>query len=177
MLIERKWAMPNKWTFKIEPIHSLLRQEFHDNHNIIDPFCGRWSVAEVKNDLNLELDADYHMDALEFLKMQKSESFEGAFYDPPYSMRQAVECYKSFGKEKQGATVTSMQFWSKVKDELARILKPKGKVLSCGWSSQGLGENRGFEMKRILLVAHGGSRNDTICTIETKNLKDKTFFD
>lgn len=33
----------------------------------------------------------------------------------------------------------------------------------------GLGKNRGFKMTRILLVAHGGSKNDTIVTVEIKN--------
>jgi len=37
-----------------------------------------------------------------------------------------------------------------------------------GWNSMGLGINRGFRMDRILLVPHGGSKNDTIVTVETK---------
>lgn len=61
-----------------------------------------------------------------------------------------------------------MGYWSDVKDEMARIIKPGGKVICFGWNSMGLGKNRGFEMKRILLVAHGGSKNDTIVTVEIK---------
>jgi len=34
----------------------------------------------------------------------------------------------------------------------------------------GLGKNRGFKMARILLVPHGGSKNDTIVTVENKIL-------
>lgn len=41
--------------------------------------------------------------------------------------------------------------------------------MCCGWSSQGLGLGRGFTMTEILLVPHGGSKNDTIVTVETKN--------
>ena len=51
---------------------------------------------------------------------------------------------------------------------MARILKPGGKAICFGWNSMGLGKNRGFEMTRILLVPHGGSKNDTICTVEVK---------
>ena len=61
-----------------------------------------------------------------------------------------------------------MTFWSKTKDEIARITKPRGKVICFGWNSMGLGIKRGFKMNRILLVPHGGSRNDTICTVEIK---------
>ena len=31
-----------------------------------------------------------------------------------------------------------------------------------------MGKNRGFEIVEILLVAHGGHHNDTICTVEKK---------
>lgn len=30
MKIERQWAMPNKWTFRIKPIKELLMQEITD---------------------------------------------------------------------------------------------------------------------------------------------------
>ena len=36
------------------------------------------------------------------------------------------------------------------------------------WTSMGLGKNRGFKLKEILLVPHGGSKNDTIVTVEQK---------
>ena len=51
---------------------------------------------------------------------------------------------------------------------MARIIKPGGYAICCGWTSQGLGKNRGFEMIEILLVPHGGSKNDTIVTVEVK---------
>ena len=62
-----------------------------------------------------------------------------------------------------------MKYWADCKNEIARILKPGGKAICFGWSSMGLGKNRGFEMNRILLVPHGGSKNDTICTVEQKH--------
>jgi hypothetical protein len=31
-----------------------------------------------------------------------------------------------------------------------------------------MGKNRGFEIQEILLVAHGGNHNDTICVVEKK---------
>ncbi|KKL75008.1 hypothetical protein LCGC14_2059240, partial [marine sediment metagenome] len=58
--------------------------------------------------------------------------------------------------------------WKNVKDNLARLLKTNGIAICCGWSSQGLGKNRGFKIEEILLVPHGGSKNDTIVTVERK---------
>lgn len=176
MLIERIWAMPFKWTFVIRPIKKLLKEEIQGGL-WADPFCGRYSPAQIKNDLNPEMtsaktsdsaDFIYHMDALEFLKLHKDESFDGVLFDPPYSITQAAQCYKSFGKEKLKVSVSSMQYWASVKNEIARIIKPGGKAICFGWTSMGLGINRGFEIIRILLVPHGGSKNDTICTVEIK---------
>ena len=49
MKIERIWAMPNKNTFTIPPIKQLLDEETYGM--ILDPFCGNFSPANLKNDL------------------------------------------------------------------------------------------------------------------------------
>ena len=40
--------------------------------------------------------------------------------------------------------------------------------MSFGWNSGGIGKKYGFKLNRILLVAHGGQHNDTICTVDIK---------
>lgn len=164
MIIERKWAMPNRWTFRIKPIKELLEQEV--DGDFIDPFAGMTSPAKITNDLNPAAPTAYHMDALEFLRMFDTGSVDGVLYDPPYSPRQVRECYDGIdGGIKWDGRMT---FWSQTKDEAARIIKSGGKAICFGWNSMGLGKARGFEMKCILLVPHGGSKNDTIVTVETK---------
>lgn len=168
MMIEmtRVWAMPNKWTFTIKPIKELLRKEMGPG-SWIDPFAGMHSPAQLRNDLNPESNAQYHMDALDFIKIQEDESFDGLLFDPPYSVRQVAECYKGIGIKVTQET-TRMTFYSNIKNEISRIIKPGGKVISCGWNSMGMGKNRGFKIKRILLVPHGAHKNDTIVTVEIK---------
>ena len=174
MRIERKWSMPNRWTFKIPPIKSLLLEEcsglYSGNEIWIDPFAGKLSPVkyEFKNDLDPERNTSHHMDALEFLKMQESDRFDGILYDPPYSIRQARECYRGHGFDKLEIKPTNMKYWAECKNEAGRILKKNGKAISFGWNSNGLGIKRGFEMKYILLVPHGGSQYDTIVTVEIK---------
>ena len=163
--IERKWAMPNKWTFQIKPIAALLKEEMTDGI-WVDPFAGEHSPASITNDLNPERPTKYHMDALSFLRMFPDECVDGVLFDPPYSPRQVQECYNGIsGGIKWDGRIT---FWSESKKEIARIVRPGGKVICFGWNSMGINKNRGFEMTRILLVPHGGSRNDTICTVEVK---------
>lgn len=170
MIINRIWAMPNKNTFTILPIKQLLQRYCNQKQIIIEPFANNSKWGTIRNDLNPEYDTDFHMDALEFLKQFKNEFADVVLYDPPFSIHQAQECYKSYGTEKLKTTPSSMKYWGDCKNEVARILKPNGIAICCGWSSMGIGINRGFEMQEILLVPHGGSKNDTIVTVEKKLL-------
>lgn len=167
MIIHRVWQMPNSNTFMIPPIKEFVRRNLSGCKVIVDPFANSCKYGTITNDLNPDFDTDYHMDALDFLKMIPAESADCVLYDPPYSLRQVSECYKSVGIAV--TTETTQSSWrAKHLDEIQRILKPCGKVLCFGWNSNGVGKTRGFEMQEILLVAHGGSHNDTICTYEIK---------
>lgn len=166
MLIERKWAMPNKNTFKIKPIAKLLKEEIK-GFPWIDPFANISKLADVTNDLNPEFDTDYHLEAFDFLQMFDFESIHGVLFDPPYSVRQITECYRSVGKKATQETTRS-DWWTRHKKEIARIVEPGGKVISFGWNSGGIGKSNGFTITRILLVPHGGIHNDTIVTVEIK---------
>lgn len=164
--IERVWAMPNKNTFEIKPIHDLIEDEMTEGL-WIDPFANRNKFATVTNDLNEAYDTDYHLDALDFMKMFETDSVDGVLYDPPYSPRQVSECYNNVGYNVTWDT-TKASFWGNHKREISRIVKIGGKVITFGWNSGGIGSKYGFEIERILLVPHGGWHNDTICTVEVK---------
>lgn len=148
--------MPSRWTFTIKPIRELLAEEVL-GIGWVDPFAGQNGklYSQTLNDIEYG-----GTDALTFLKSLESESANGVLYDPPYSITQA----RMYGKKE----FSSMKYWGDCKTEIARILRPGGKAICFGWSSMGIGKNRGFEMKRILLVPHGGSKNDTMVTVEIK---------
>lgn len=67
--------------------------------------------------------------------------------------------------------------WAKEREIIDNILQVDGYVLSFGWNSSGMGRERGYKMIEILLVNHGGGRNDTIVTIEMKQAHKLTLFD
>ena len=167
--INREWAMPNSNTFSIKPIRELI--ERYLSGTIIDPFANQNKLATITNDLDPQYDTDYHMDATEFLKILDDNSADVVLWDPPYSPRQIMECYKKFNMTVNMQT-TQASYWSKQKEQIARIVKPNGIVITCGWNSGGIGKKYGFKIIEILLVAHGGWHNDTIVTVERKTIQD-----
>jgi hypothetical protein len=167
--ITRAWAMPNSNTFSIAPIQNMIEVSISGLHSVCDPFVRNSPFRNrcISNDLDSSVEADFHIDALEFLRGRSESEFDAVLFDPPYSPRQVSECYKKMGLSVNMQT-TQSSFWSNLKKEIRRIVKPSGIVITCGWNSGGIGQKYGFEIEQILLVAHGGWHNDTIVTVERR---------
>src|SRR3990167_8810109 len=140
--IERVWAMPSKWTFTVKPIAQLLEEEI-EGEKWADPFAGFNSPAKYTNDIEEDKPTVYHLDALEFLRLFQDGFLDGVIFDPPYSTEQCLRKYTP----KQGGTAGRAEYWAKCKDEIARIVKPGGKVISMCWDSTGVGKKRGFTLE------------------------------
>lgn len=166
MKIERVFAFPNANTFQIKPIRKLIYEEMKGEITI-DPFANEAKMAKITNDLDPQYDTDYHLEALDFLKLFETESIDAVLYDPPYSPRQISEHYKSLGMDVNMET-TQASYWSVLEKEMGRIVKPGGIVITCRWNSKGVGKKYGFKIKRILLVNHEDYRNDTIVVVDKK---------
>jgi tRNA G10 N-methylase Trm11 len=147
----------------MKSVVALLRSEMSGEW--ADPFCGTASPASIRNDADHSKQAEFHLDGLDFLKGLDSSSVDGVLFDPPYSTEQALRRYKP----KHNGTAGRAEYWAQCKDEVARIVKPKGKAICFAWDSTGIGKARGFALHRVLLVCHGACHNDTIITTETKN--------
>jgi hypothetical protein len=156
--------MPSSNTFAIKPIGDLVKK--HLRGVSIDPFARDNAWATHTNDLNPATAAAHHMDASAFLDMLGGQGVvaDCILLDPPYSPRQVADCYKAAGLPCNQQTTQSSALYKRVRDAARKLCKPGTVVLSFGWNSAGMG--RGFEVLEILLVAHGGAHNDTICVVE-----------
>lgn len=170
LLFNRVWAMPNKCTFSIPPIADLVSRYVAASSKSVDPFARDTDMATFTNDLDPKTRAQSHEDAESFLVRLKSAGVvcDLGIFDPPYSPRQISECYKSVGlavglKETQNAAL-----YRRVRDAMDMLIPFGGVVLSFGWNTNGMGIKRGYRIEEILLVAHGGGHNDTICVAERK---------
>lgn len=118
-------------------------------------------VNEVRNDKNTEMPADFHMDAVAFLRYwyrEKEEKFDTVILDPPYSYRKGMRKY-------EGATCSNFKL---VKDFIPPILNPTGKVITFGYHSISMGKTRSFEQEELLVIGHGGAQHDTLAIVERK---------
>lgn len=160
MKIERKWEMPHRYTFKLKSVKSLLTDEMEGVW--ADPFCGRYSPAEVRNDADENNPAEYHLDGLDFLRSLGTASIDGVLFDPPYSLSQCLRKYKPI----HNGTAGRAEYQARCKDEIARVVRKGGKAICFGWNSTGIGKKRNFKLERVLLLCHGACHNDTIITVE-----------
>jgi hypothetical protein len=168
--IRRVWAMPSPETFGIKPIAALLDRWLRPEWIVIDPFARNSTRGTIRNDLNPKTAAQHHLDAREFIRSLDVMA-DAALLDPPYSPRQIMESYQGIGLALDQRATQHAGLIAQVKDGLAEKIKRGGIVITCGWNSMGMGKGRGFKLLEILLVAHGGSHNDTIVTVERKAVR------
>jgi hypothetical protein len=168
--MSRVFAMPNADTFSVGPIGDFVRGYLAKAKVSVDPFARNRDWFTHTNDLNPATTAHRHMDAEAFCRALASEGIKAdlGIFDPPYSPRQISECYKSIGLKVGIEETQNARLYKRVRDALDTIIVPGGLVLSFGWQSAGMGIKRNYEMIALLLVAHGGGHNDTICVAERK---------
>lgn len=177
LVMGRSWAMPSHDTMKVAPIGGFAKRYLMASRRSVDPFARNSRLASVTNDLNPETAAQYHMDAEAFCRMlaERGDTFDLAIFDPPYSPRQVSECYQSVGLEVGMKDTQTAVLYQRVRNALDAIMQPDGIVLSFGWNSAGMGEGRNYQLVEVLLVAHGGAHNDTICIAERKIMEPDLF--
>jgi hypothetical protein len=162
MRISRIWKMPSTDTFDVPAIGEFVKSYLRQSEISIDPFARNKKWATYTNDLNPETSAEYHMDAVEFLEFLKSQGIQPdlIILDPPYSLHQVVKSYSRYGDKRVNALTP-------VYDLCAEMLPVNGVALNFGFNTNGICRD-GFEIEQIMLVAHGGHHNDTICMAERR---------
>jgi len=153
----------NRYTFKNKRIR--LWVESHVEGKVLNLFAGKTylNCDEVRNDLDKTMNAEYHLDALEFCKSWNGDKFDTILLEPPYSHRKSMEMYN--GKIQSP--------FNALKDEILPILTDTGIVITFGYHSVSLGKVRGFVQEHILLLSHGGAIHDTIAVIERRVIEKK----
>lgn len=172
MKFTREFAMPSRDTFSVKPIGAFVRRYIDRSVlGAVDPFARNNPFGVMySNDLNPSTSSNYHMDAVAFLQHLAAEGVRTDLLvlDPPYSPRQISECYAAAGLKAGMADTQNAALYARVREAALPLLAARAMVLSFGWSSNGMGKKHGFEIEEIMLCAHGGAHNDTICMAERR---------
>lgn len=163
--------MPSGDTFTVRPIGEFVRRYLAGSRLSVDPFARNNLWATLRNDINPATLAPQHMDAAAFLQSLLRDyagRIDLAILDPPYSPRQISECYKQAGLVADVQATQNAALYARAREALLPLLTKTATVLSFGWNSSGMGKQHGFAIREVLLVAHGGAHNDTICIAEVR---------
>lgn len=145
-----------KYTFESPKIKEWV--ETNSNGYVLNLFAGKTklNLDEIRNDLDVDMLADYHLEALEFVKNWTGDKFDTVILDPPYSYRKSMEMYHG--------TLNSR--FKLIADEIPDITKPSANIISFGYHSTFMGERRGYKLHNLCVFAHGGAQHCTIGIIE-----------
>lgn len=146
----------HRYTFSVKPIRNWVERTCEGN--VLNLFAGntRLAVNETRNDLDPAMPADYHLDALDFLRSWTGPKFQTVLLDPPYAYRKSMELYK-------GIVCSPFR---QLKDAIGDCLQPEGIVITFGYHSVVMGKGRGYQIERLALFSHGGAIHDTIASVE-----------
>ncbi len=165
----REYCFVSKDTFSMKPLKNLFYKYFHQENPelVVDPFARNCNLADLTNDIDPTTKAEYHLEASDFLKDLPSNSADIVLFDPPFTSRQVKECYNKLGRTVNWED-TQNTYWTKIKNEIMRVLRPGGVCITCGYNSNGIGKSRGFEIIEGMNIAHGAMHHDTIIVVERK---------
>jgi hypothetical protein len=162
----------NRYTFRVKGIRLWVENQCQGK-TVLNLFGGPTRLngcIETSNDLayeaklksgqRLKIETTFHMDALDCVRMliAQGKKYQRVVLDPPYSIRKSMEMYKGNLNSR----------FKQICDLLPLILEPDGRVITFGYHSIVMGEERGFRVVEICLISHGGAMRSTIAAVEGK---------
>lgn len=129
-----------KWTFGTRMVRQVVLDAV--SGRVLNACAGQTKLSEykrgcefVRNDLNPEMDADYHRDVRDLGEVFDVESFDAVVNDPPFDSGRAEKLYEGFHASE----------YMNIRNTLAPLVKPGGTYVELGWNSWGLGDVDGWE--------------------------------
>lgn len=156
-----------KWTFDAKKVKRFV--EIFSHGDVLNLFAGknRLNIPETRVDISNEFKPDFNQDAESFLKeaIQKNWNYDTIIYDPPWNERKSKELYKGryVGK------------FTKLKDDIVRLLADNGLVISIGYTITNFGGKRGMELIKLAVVNPKGEIRPYFISLEMKYITLQQF--
>lgn len=133
---------------------------------IVDPFARNCLWGDMRNDLNTNTKAEYHMEAKAFMEMvlekHGSGSMKCLLFDPPFSSSQFKKYEKTSDEEILNIYATPgyiPAFFATVE----KLLAPGGIIIKLGYNTSR--PYPSLELVEVVVVNFGANRNDVLCSI------------
>jgi hypothetical protein len=129
--------------------------------NSLDLFARNCTLFEYTNDIDTTTKAEFHMDALDFLKyFTNCHSPVNLFwFDPPFSYRQSNEIYQGHVN-----IYTDPAYVQKLYEFLPKMLRPGGLFVKWGYNTNNPMPSL-LELEDVFTFTQGGNLNDVNVTI------------
>lgn len=168
-----KPAAIGRWTFQTKKVRDMLLPYLEGR--VLNPFAGetrlseyKRGITEIRNDLDPERPAEYHVDAAELGEIFDEESFDVVVLDPPFDQTQADEHYDGMHARDMGT----------VRKNLAPLVKPGGAMVEFGWNLWGAADYlEGWEREEKLLFRRGIPGRQPMLMVVDSRINQTTISD
>lgn len=151
-----------KWTFDAKKVKKVV--ENNCKGDVINLFAGKNKLhlpnlpEETRVDVSDEFRPDFNIKAEHFIKFALKNNIrcDTIVYDPPWNERKSKEFYEGhyIGK------------FTKLKNNLIKILNPKGIIISVGYEISNFGKNRMMTVDKLYVVNPFGEIRPYFISIE-----------
>lgn len=157
------WTVqPNRWTFGAQKLRDWV--ESHLDGRVLNACAGQTQLTHdgeiVRNDINPEIDADYHIDIRDLPDILDTESFDVIVLDPPFSERQSTTTY-----DREDATLPTVTELAHVVNAL---LKPGGRVVRLGYTTTLMPPGEEYTLEEVAVWNTLGRQHDWLGIVAQK---------
>lgn len=158
------WTVqPNKWTFESPKIREWCESWL--SGRVLNVCAGPTQLSHdgevIRNDLDEDLDVDYHYDARE-ISEHFSQEFDTVVFDPPFSAFQAQTHY---GGRQTG-------YDTAIKRELHEVLRAGGRVIQFGYTTTCMPLALGYDREAVAVFNTLGRQNDILGSVDRRMNND-----
>ena len=157
------WTIqPDRWTFNAQKLRDWVESQL--DSRVLNACAGRTQLTHngriVRNDINPEIDADYHVDVRDLSDILEAESFDMIVLDPPFSEQQNTTTY-----DREDDTLPTITELASVVDAL---LKPGGRVIRLGYTTTLMPPGEEYLLEEVTIWNTLGRQHDWLGTVAQK---------
>jgi hypothetical protein len=156
-------VQPNRWTFQSDKIRHWVESQLHGR--VLNACAGKTQLEYepvVRNDLNPERSADYHLDVCELDDTFPPNCFDCIIYDPPFSTEQAGSSYDGVDVAHEGKAMEQFDY----------LLNSGGTVIKMGFSTTCMPGKKDYKRQEVAIFNTLGRMNDWLGTVDKRMSQD-----